>query len=284
MASSFDVPAGPSPWAEQDITLPRLFNLDLPHLKQTGHPLPEQAETAPFHQFLDVASGSGEWALLAAQAAPQMQIVGIEGNAKLLSQARTQTEARGIENVVFIEEDPFQPLDLPENTFDLVNARYLVGLLPASAWPGVLSELVRVTRPKGVLRLTETDLPITNSVAMEQLNSWIGKAYAATKRSFSPAGRMLSMTPMLLRLLQDAGCQEVKQVAWNTNFSAGMPAHAEMTEDLAHTYRLLQAFLGSCGVAATEEIEQAYQQMLDSMQSERFAANALSLTVWGIKS
>jgi ubiquinone/menaquinone biosynthesis C-methylase UbiE len=283
MAPSFDVSSGLSPLAEQHVALPRLFNLDLPHLLQTGHPLPEQAETAPFQHLLDVASGSGEWALLAAQALPEAEIVGIENNTDLLSHARAQAEARGIENVVFTALDPFQRFSLSENTFDLVNARYLVGLLPASAWKSLLSELVRVTRPGGVLRLTETDLPITNSVATEQLSSWTGKAYAATKRSFSPTGRTLSMTPMLLRLLQDAGCQDIKQMAWTTNFSASLPASTPVTEDLARTYQLLQAFLVSVGVAAAEEIEQVYQQMLTDMQSERFAATAISLTVWGIK-
>jgi len=263
------------------MALPRLFNLDLPRLKQTGQPLPEQNAAASFHQLLDIASGSGEWALMAALAAPDMQIVGIESDAQLLSQA--QVQAHGVENVRFTAMNPFQGLDLSENTFDLVNARYLVGLLPAEWWPGVLSEFVRVTQPKGVVRLTETDLPITNSVAVEQMSSWISKAYAATKRSFSPTGRMLSMTPMLLRLLQDAGCQDVKQVAWNINFSAGMPAYAEMTEDLARTYRLVQAFLVRVGVASLEEVERTYEQMLDDMRSEGFSASALSLTVWGIK-
>src|SRR2546421_144274 len=129
MALSFDGPSGLSPWTEQQMALPRLFNLDLPRLKQTGHPLPEQVEMTPFHHLLDVASGSGEWALTVAQATPQMQVVGIEGDEKLLEQARAQAQTRGIKNVVFTALDPFQHLDLSENTFDLVNARYLVGLL-----------------------------------------------------------------------------------------------------------------------------------------------------------
>ena len=266
---------------EQDMKLPRLFHLDLPRLTQTGQPLPEQAESSAFHRILDVASETGQWAIRVARAAPQMQIVGIEGNTALLEQARIQ--ARGIDNVTFNLLDPFQRLDLSENAFDLVNARYLTGLLPASDWSSVLKEFVRVTRPQGVLRLTETDLPITNSAALERLSGWIGKAYSLTGRSFSPTGRLLSITPMLKGLLQEAGCQQVEQVVWNTNFSAGMPAYTEVTEDLARTYRLVQPFLASVGVATSEEIEQAYQQMLADIRSERFTANAFSLTVWGIK-
>jgi hypothetical protein len=72
-------------------------------------------------------------------------------------------------------------------------------------------------------------------------------------------------------------------MVWNTNFSVGMPAHAEVTEDLARTYGLLKAFLAGVKVAAAEEIEQVYQQMLADMKSERFTAGAISLTVWGSK-
>jgi ubiquinone/menaquinone biosynthesis C-methylase UbiE len=281
MVSSFDGPSGLASQVEEQVILPRLFNLDLPVLKETGNPLLEQGGTSSFHRLLDVASGDGEWAMMVAQAAQEMQIVGIEGDAQLLAEARAQGERRGVKNVTFTAMDPFQRLDFSEDTFDLVNARYLVGLLPAEGWAGALREFVRVTRPNGVIRLTETDLPISNSAAMEQMSSWIGKAYAATKRSFSPTGRMLSMTAVLLRLLQDAGCQQVKQTVWNTNFSAGMPAHGEVTEDLARTYRLVQPFLVSVKVAGEEEIEEVYQRMLVDMRSERFTASAISLTVWG---
>src|SRR2546429_7644613 len=106
MISSSDVPSGPG--AAQDMALPRLFNLDLPRLKQTGQPLPEQNAAASFHQLLDIASGSGEWALMAALAAPDMQIVGIESDAQLLSQA--QVQAHGVENVRFTAMNPFQGL------------------------------------------------------------------------------------------------------------------------------------------------------------------------------
>jgi len=58
MISSSDVLSGSG--AALDMALPRLFNLDLPRLKQTGQPLPEQNAAASFHQLLDIASGSGE--------------------------------------------------------------------------------------------------------------------------------------------------------------------------------------------------------------------------------
>ena len=267
----------------QGVEIPRLFHFDLPPLKQTGQPFPEQSDVSSIHRVLDIASGNGEWVMSAAQAAPQMQFTGIERNAQLAQSARAQAKASGVNNATFTTMDPFGPLDLPDGTFDLVNARYIVGLLEASAWPRALAEYVRVSRPGGIIRLTENDLPITSGSAFEKLSAMIAQAFTVTKRSFSPSGRLLSITPMLKGLLSDAGCQDVRQVVWFINFSAGMPFHAEVKEALAQVYQLVQPLLVSALGAKQEEIVQLYRQMLAEMQSERFSATGLSLTVWGTK-
>jgi len=285
MTPSSDAPlrAGSSPLPEQGMEVPRLFHFDLPVLKQTGQPFPEQPDISGIHRVLDIASGNGQWAISAAQALPQVQFVGIEGNAQLVEQARAQAKAYGVNNATFTVMDPFGPLDLPDGTFDLVNARYLVGLLDAAAWPRVLQEFMRVSRPGGIIRLNENDLPISNTVAFAHLSGLISDAHYQTKRSFSSNGQLLSVTPALKRLLTDAGCQQVQQAVWFINFSAGMPAHADLCQHLAATYRLVQPFLIRTGVTTQEEVEQTYQQMLSEMQSEDLCAGAFSLTVWGTK-
>ena len=268
---------------EQGVEVPRLFEFDLPRLKQTGQPFPEQTALSSIHRVLDMASGNGEWTISAAQALPQVQFVGIERHAVLVERARAQTKASGVTNATFTLMDPFGPLDLPGGTFDLVNARYIVGLLEAAAWPTVLQEFARVTRPGGVIRLTENDLPISNTVAFAGLGGLISDALYETKRSFSSNGQLLSVTPALKRLLQDAGSQEAHQQVWFVNFSTGMPAHTDLSQRLSETYRLVQPFLIRTGVTTQETVDQTYQQMLSEMQSDDFCAGAFSLTVWGTR-
>ena len=282
-SSDAQLNASSSSLPEQGVELPRLFHFDLPPLKQTGQPFPEQSDVSSIHRVLDIASGNGQWAIKAAQALPQVQFVGIEGHAQLVEQARAQAKASGVNNATFTVMDPFGPLDLPGGTFDLVNARYLVGLLEAAAWPRVLQEFVRVTRPGGVIRLTENDLPISNTVAFAQLGGLISDALYETKRSFSTNGQLLCVTPALKRLLSDAGSQQVQQAVWFINFSAGRPAHADLCQQLGATYRLVQPFLIRTGVTTQEAVEQTYQQMLSEMQSDDLCAGAFSLTVWGTK-
>ena len=282
-SSDAQLSAGSSPLPEQGVEVPRLFHFDLPPLKQTGQPFPEQADISGIYRVLDIASGNGQWAISAAQALPQVQFVGIERNAQLVEQARAQAKASGVNNATFTVMDPFEPLDLPDGTFDLVNARYLVGLLQAAAWPRMLQEFVRVTRPGGVIRLTENDLPISNTVAFAHLGGLISDALYETKRSFSSNGQLLCATPALKRLLQDAGSQQVQQAVWFINFSAGMSAHADLCQQLGETYRLVEPFLIRTGVTTQEAVAQTYQQMLSEMQSDDFCAGAFSLTVWGTK-
>jgi ubiquinone/menaquinone biosynthesis C-methylase UbiE len=270
-------------FAEDGIGIQRLFNFDLPHLKKTGRALPEQTAISAIHRVLDIASGSGEWAIRAAQAYPHMQIVGIDSDAQMIDSARTQAKALGVDNVSFTVMDPFQPLDFPDGSFDLVNARFIVGLIPIEAWPKVLQEFVRVTRPGGVVRLTENDLPISSNSAFAKLGGLISQAFYETKRSFSPEGRLLSVTPALKRLLQDAGCPDTQQAVYITNFSAGTEAHADLSQDFSRSYRLVQPFLINAGVTTQEELEQVYQQMEAGMQSDDFNAVGFYLTVWGKK-
>lgn len=282
-SSDAQLSASSSSLSEQGMELPRLFHFDLPRLKQTGQPFPEQTALSSIHRVLDIASGNGEWTISAAQALPQVQFVGIERNAGLVDRARAQAKEYGVNNATFTVMDPFGPLDLPDGTFDLVNARYIAGILEAAAWPNTLQEFVRVTRTGGVIRLTENDLPISNTVAFAQLGGLISDALYETKRSFSSNGQLLSVTPALKRLLQDAGSQEVQQEVWFMNFSAGKPAHADLCQKLSESYRLVQPFLIRTGVTTPEAVEQTYQQMLSEMQSDDFCAGAFSLTVWGTK-
>ena len=135
-SSDAQLNASSSSLPEQGMELPRLFHFDLPPLKQTGQPFPEQTNISSIHHVLDIASGDGQWTISAAQTLPQVQFVGIEGQAGLVEQARAQAKQEGVTNVTFTLMDPFAPLDLPDGAFDLVNARYITGLLEAAAWRG----------------------------------------------------------------------------------------------------------------------------------------------------
>src|SRR5579859_5224431 len=113
-----------SSFAEHGVEIPRLFNFDLPYIKKTSQTLPEQADISTIGSVLDIASGSGEWAIATAQAYPHMQVVGLDNDARMVESARAQAKARGVDNVHFTTMDPFQRLDVSDGSFELVNARF----------------------------------------------------------------------------------------------------------------------------------------------------------------
>jgi len=59
-SSDAQLSASSSSLPEQGMELPRLFHFDLPPLKQTGQPFPEQTDISSIHRVLDIASGDGE--------------------------------------------------------------------------------------------------------------------------------------------------------------------------------------------------------------------------------
>jgi ubiquinone/menaquinone biosynthesis C-methylase UbiE len=190
--------------------LSHLFQFDLSALKQTGQAFPERQDVSGIQHVLDVACGSGEWTIAVARANPDMQVVGIDNNAQFIEEA--QTKAQGVTNVSFLHADPLDPRDLADSSFDLVNARFLVGLLPLEIWPNLIQTCLRLTRRGGIVRLTEGDIPITNSPAFERMNELLSRALWPTYHIF-PTGENLVITPLLRRLLQQAGCQDIQKAA-----------------------------------------------------------------------
>ncbi len=275
--------------ASTSVEVGRLFNLDLPALKKTGRVFPEQSN-ATFHRVLDVACGSGEWTIRAAQASPQLQIVGIDASLELIDSARSQAEARHLDNVRFMVMDPLRPSDLPDASFDLVNARFLVGFTPLDAWPELINVCLRLLQPGGIIRLVEGDELITTSPACEQMSDLLARAlWQAHHQLFPPTlfrgknlGQNLLITPLLPNVLRNAGLTPL-QAASVTNFSAGMETYTEITQEIEQVYQRIQPWLVQRLAIPQEEIEQVYQQMLTEMQADDFGGVGFYLTVWGRK-
>jgi cyclopropane fatty-acyl-phospholipid synthase-like methyltransferase len=75
-------------------------------------------------RVLDVAAGSGEPALTAAQVVgPQGEIVATDISPEMLAYARERAAAAGIDNVEFIEADA-SSLDFPPESFDAALSRW----------------------------------------------------------------------------------------------------------------------------------------------------------------
>ncbi len=96
--------------------------------------------------MLDVGTGTGRWGFEVCWEHPGALVVGLD----LVAGPREHPS--GYRHV---QGNVLQGLPFLDDTFDLVHQRYLVSGIPLEAWPGVVGELARVTRPGGWVELAE---------------------------------------------------------------------------------------------------------------------------------
>lgn len=251
--------------------------------RSMGGLFPERTDLEHIRNILDVACGPGAWALDVASTFAHTQITGVDLSRLMIDYARAQAWDLELQNVHFRVMDVLKPLDFPDSSFDLVNARLLFSFLSPGVWPKLVQEYYRVTRPGGVARLIECEFGITNSPACERLTSMFTHVLNANGQSFSPDGRLVGITPMLGRFLRDAGYLNIQRLSFAFDFSAGMEDHADSYQDLVVFYKLMQPMLVKAGAATQEELDQLYQQALKELQSPEFCGVWFFLTVWGEK-
>jgi SAM-dependent methyltransferase len=86
--------------------------------------LVELAEIEPGNRVLDVAAGTGEPSLTAAQAVgPEGRVVATDISPEMLAYARDRAEAAGVGNVEYVEADA-SSLDFPAESFDAAVSRW----------------------------------------------------------------------------------------------------------------------------------------------------------------
>src|SRR6266567_3038266 len=116
-----------------------------------GGVLPEQAEPSAFRRVLDVACGSGGWVIEAAQTYPEMSLVGIDVNPRMIDYARAQAAAQHVDDRIELHVmDALGVLDFPDASFDLVNLRFALSFMRTV--PGrapLCPRKYRVNRPPG---------------------------------------------------------------------------------------------------------------------------------------
>ncbi len=140
--------------------------------------LPEPLPVAAWQDVLDLACGPGEWVMQMARAYPHLrQVIGVDKSRRMIAYANAQAEAEEEQRVSFRVMDVTQPLDFPDNSFDLVNGRFLLSFMRREQWPLLLAECVRILRPGGVLRITEQESGYTNDPYLQRYIDVWGEAY-----------------------------------------------------------------------------------------------------------
>ena len=267
-----------------DEELNRLWFQDRMITTGMGGVLPEQSDPASFQRVLDIGCGPGSWLLETAKTYPTMsRLIGVDINPKMVNAARAQAKALQLDNrVEFHQMDALCHLEFPNEYFDLVNVRFVVSWLRTWDWPKFLQQCQRVTRPSGVVRVTESMLVgESTSPALTHLCQLTIEALHQSGHLFAPEGD--GLTKELPRLLRQHGLQDVQTRSHPLEYRAGTPAGQFLLEDTKRLYRLVLPFLQKW-TRVPDNYEEIYQQMLHELQQPDFVSTGLILTAWGTRS
>lgn len=135
---------------ENSAEMARLINLDRLVTQCMEGLFSEQspADLADVHRLLDIGCGPGGWVQEVAYAFSKIEAVGIDISHTMIEYAQAQAQVHRLENAHFQVMDATKPLDFPDHSFDLVNARG-IGFFAKAVWPPLLQECRRITRPGG---------------------------------------------------------------------------------------------------------------------------------------
>ncbi len=266
---------------EHAAELTRLMLQDRIVTECMGGLFPEGQTILDGGRLLDLACGPGGWALEVAFAYPTIEVIGVDISQQVIEYARAQAWSRGLDNAHFFVNDITRSLDFPDHSFDLINGRFLCIFMRPEAWPLLLAECRRLLKPGGTIRLTEGEPPVTTSAAFQTCWRYVTQALKLAGQSFSVDGYQLGITPLLPRLVRQAGFVDLRLRSSSIECSSGTPAHYSFFKDFFIALELVQPFLVKLGIAPSEELERLYQQAVAEMQQEDFCAVGHLLTVCG---
>jgi ubiquinone/menaquinone biosynthesis C-methylase UbiE len=248
-----------------------------------GGVLPEQPNPAIFQRVIDIGSGTGEWLLEAARTYPTIsKLVGVDASSKMVEYAQAQAKVQQVsDRVQFRPMDILFMLEFPPNYFELINQRFGWSFLRTWDWPKLLLEYQRVTRPGGVIRITESDMIVSSgSPALERLLHLFFEAFCQAGHFFIPKEN--GVTSELARLLHQYGLRNVQTQVHTLDYRAGTVEGQRFYDDMRYIFRTAVPFIHKW-TRVPDDYQTIYQQMLSEIQQPGFVATWTLLTAWGQK-
>ena len=115
--------------------------------------------------MLDIATGTGDFAILAAEMLHPSQLIGADISEGMMDIGRQKVTQRGLQDTIRFERQDCCALSYPDNTFDAVTAAF--GIRNFANLDKGLAEMCRVLKSGGHISIVELTAPV--SFPMKQL-------------------------------------------------------------------------------------------------------------------
>lgn len=118
------------------------------------------SQLLPFNpqSILDIATGTGDFAILSAEKLSPKQMIGVDISDGMMTIGRQKVEAKGLQDIVFFKKEDCTNLSFEDNSFDAVTAAF--GIRNFQDLDRGLSEMCRVLKQGGHLIIVELTTPI----------------------------------------------------------------------------------------------------------------------------
>jgi SAM-dependent methyltransferase len=236
--------------------------------------------------MLDLACGPGGWVIDAAFALrkQEVEVAGVDISAPMIAYANALARTQQRTNASFEVMDITQPLAFTDEAFDVINARFLVGVLKGRQhWEAVLAECVRLLRPGGMIRLVESDgLVVSTSQSLARLQNRLTRSMHERGYGFSfDEGLTLGITPMLPHLLREAGFGQIHLTPFVFDGSHPDGAWMACLRLCEFTYYLAdqQHLLDDLALSEGETVPQVIEHMIADMNATAFGCLTYGLMV-----
>jgi demethylmenaquinone methyltransferase/2-methoxy-6-polyprenyl-1,4-benzoquinol methylase len=124
-------------------------------------------QLAPFHPqtMLDIATGTGDFAILSAKLLNPTRLVGADISEGMMEIGRQKVKKEGLDQIISFDKEDCLNLSYADNTFDAVTAAF--GIRNFADLDQGLKEMCRVMKTGGHLSIVELTSPV--SFPMKQL-------------------------------------------------------------------------------------------------------------------
>ena len=168
-------------------------------------------------RILDVATGTGDFALMAVDRLQPQSLIGADLSEGMLSVGREKVERAGKSDIITLQKEDCMALSFEDNTFDAVTVAY--GVRNFEDLDRGLCEMLRVLKPGGRLVIIELTSPVR--FPMKQLfwlyaHVWmpmVGKLVSRDSRAYSYLPATMEAFPqgeVMQGIIEKAGFQSVK--------------------------------------------------------------------------
>ena len=168
-------------------------------------------------RILDVATGTGDFALMAVDRLQPQSLIGADLSEGMLSVGREKVERAGKSDIITLQKEDCMALSFEDNTFDAVTVAY--GVRNFEDLDRGLREMLRVLKPGGRLVIIELTSPVR--FPMKQLfwlyaHVWmpmVGKLVSRYRRADSYLPATMEAFPqgeVMQGIIEKAGFQSVK--------------------------------------------------------------------------